>query len=82
MWIALLTILLVGVVATNVAVLRLNMQLERLGQDRLDLEAANARLSSKMSAAIAPPVTERRARNELGLVPADAPSYVDLQRGR
>jgi hypothetical protein len=81
-WIGLLAVLLVGVVALNVAVLRLNMKLEELGQARLELEAQNALLSSKVSSAVAPPVIERRARNELGLVPAADPTYVDLHHGR
>jgi cell division protein FtsB len=77
-WIGLLAVLLVGVVALNVAVLRLNMKLEQLGQARLELEAQNALLSAKVSSAVAPPVIERRARNELGLVPAADPTYADL----
>jgi hypothetical protein len=80
-WIGLLAALLVGVVALNVAVLRLNMKVEELGQARLELEAQNALLSSKVSSALAPPVIERRARNELGLVPAADPAYVDLHHG-
>jgi cell division protein FtsB len=80
-WIGLLAVLLVGVVALNVAVLRLNMKLEQLGQARLELEAQNALLSSKVSSAVAPPVIERRARNELGLVPAAEPTYADLHHG-
>jgi cell division protein FtsB len=80
-WIGLLAALLVGVVALNVAVLRLNMQLERLGEARLELEAKNARLASDASSGVAPPVIERRARTKLGLVPAADPTYVDLHHG-
>jgi len=81
-WIGLLAVLLVGVVALNVAVLRMNMKLEQLGQARLELEAQNALLASKVSSAVAPPVIERRARTELGLVPAADPTYADLHHGR
>jgi cell division protein FtsB len=80
-WIGLLTALLVGVVALNVAVLRLNMQLEQLDETRLELEAKNAQLASDASSGVAPPVIERRARNELGLVPAADPTYADLNDG-
>ena len=78
LWIVLLAVLLVGVVALNVAVLRLNMQLEQLSERRLELEAENALLASKVSAAMAPPRTERLARTRLGLVPAADPAYVDV----
>ena len=40
--IAIVAALLAGVVATNVAVLRLNMKLDHLGQERADLRAQNA----------------------------------------
>ena len=82
LWIVVLGVLLVGVVALNVAVLRLNMQLEQLSERRLELEAENAMLASKVSAAMAPPRTERLARTKLGLVPAADPAYVELRRRR
>ena len=82
LWIALVAVLLVGVVALNVAVLRLNMQLEQLSERRLELEAENALLTSKISAAMAPPRVERVARARLGLVPADEMTYVELRPER
>jgi cell division protein FtsL len=81
-WIAMLAVLLVGVVALNVAVLRLNMQIEKLGQQRLELEAENALLESKVSSTLAPARIEQKARNGLGLVPAADPTYVELRRDR
>jgi cell division protein FtsL len=81
-WIGLLAVLLVGVVALNVAVLRLNMQIERLGQQRLELEAQNALLESKVSSTLAPSRVKREARTRLGLVPAADPTYVELRPGR
>jgi hypothetical protein len=77
-----LGVLLVGVVALNVAVLRLNMQLERLSERRLELEAENALLASKVSAALAPGRTERLARTRLGLVPSADTTYADLRSER
>lgn len=81
-WIGVLAVLLVGVVALNVAVLRLNMQIEHLGQQRLELEAENAMLESKVSTKLAPSRIERQARSELGLVPAADPTYVELRPER
>ena len=49
--IAIVAALLAGVVATNVAVLRLNMKLDHLGQERANLRAQNAQLSSQLSSA-------------------------------
>jgi cell division protein FtsL len=82
LWIMLLGVLLVGVVALNVAVLRLNMQLEELSQRRLELEAENALLTSNVSAAMAPTRTERLARTKLGLQPAADPTYAELRQRR
>jgi cell division protein FtsL len=82
LWIGLLGVLLVGVVALNVAVLRLNMQLEQLSERRLELEAQNALLASQVSAAMAPPRTERLARTKLGLEPAADPTYAELRPRR
>ncbi len=80
-WIVLLGVLLVGIVALNVAVLRLNMQIEKLGQERLELQAENALLTSKVSSTLAPARIEAKARAKLGLTPAD-PTYVELRRER
>jgi cell division protein FtsL len=82
LWIAAVAILLTGVVALNVAVLRLNMQLDRLGRERIQLRAENATLSSQLSSAAAAPKIQALARHRLGVVPA-APedvTYLDLSR--
>jgi cell division protein FtsL len=80
--IALVATLLAGVVATNVAVLRLNMRLDRLGRERTDLQAQNAQLSSQLSSAAAAPRIQRLAAKQLGLVQAttDQTSYIHLPR--
>jgi cell division protein FtsL len=80
LWIALLALLLAGVVAVNVAVLQLNVQLDQLGRERVQLRDDNARLRAELSSSAATARTERRARNELGLVEADplTTAYVDL----
>ena len=81
LWISALALLLAGVVAVNVAVLRVNMAVSNLEKQQLDLQARNATLASQVSSARAAPRIEQAAR-KLGLVPAPGTdtSYVDLSR--
>jgi cell division protein FtsL len=83
-WIAFLAVLLAGVVALNVAVLRLNMQLDELGRERADLHAANAELASRYSSEHATARIQALARTRLGLVPAppEDTTYVELGQGK
>ena len=82
LWIGVLTILLAGVVALNVAVLRLNMTLDRLGRERAQLRADTAALQSQLSSAAATGRIEALAVRRLGYVPAtpDQTTYVQLGR--
>lgn len=79
-WIGVVAVLLAGVVALNVAVLRLNMQLDRLGQERANLRAQNAALSVQLSSQASAPRIQQLAAKRLGFVPAtpDQTSYVTL----
>ena len=79
-WIGVVGVLLAGVVALNVAVLRLNMQLDRLGQERADLRAQNAALSVQLSSQASAPRIQSLAAKRLGFVQAtpDQTSYVTL----
>jgi len=79
-WIVVFGALLAGVVAVNVAVLQLNVQLDKLGTERVQLRADTARLRSQLSSAGATAQVEAQARTRLGLVPADATatSYIEL----
>jgi hypothetical protein len=79
-WIGSLATLLAGVVAINVAVLRLNMTLDRLGRDGAELRAANAELNSRISSNAAAPRIQAIAAERLGYVPAtpDQTTYVKL----
>ena len=81
-WIVVLGALLAGVVAVNVAVLQLNLSLDRLGRERVQLRADNASLSARLSSASAAARIETPARGRLGLVPADpgTTSYVQLAK--
>ena len=70
LWIVLFAGLLAGVVAVNVAVLRLNLQLDGVGQEHTQLKADLARLRSDLSSAAATDRIERKARSD-GIRPAD-----------
>ncbi|MDX6471686.1 MAG: hypothetical protein QOK22_502 [Gaiellaceae bacterium] len=78
-WISLFAVLLTGVVALNVAVLRTNMHVSRLDQQELQLRAENQALASDLSRAVSARRIESTAQ-KLGLVPAPATdtSYLDL----
>jgi cell division protein FtsL len=80
LWIGIVAALLAGVVAMNVAVLRLNMQLDRLGRERADLQAKNAALAVKLSGAASAPRIQGLAARQLGLVQATPgqTSYLNL----
>src|SRR5215469_6128072 len=78
-WMILFALLLFGVVAVNVAVLRAHVAVTRLDQERAQLEAQNQALASRLSAASSAPTIEAAARR-LGLVQAQTSgtSYLDL----
>lgn len=71
MWIVLLAGMLAGVVAVNVAVLRLNLELDRAGRERTELRSDLSRLRSDLSLASATSRIDRLAVKELGLVRAE-----------
>lgn len=70
-WIVVMGLLLAGVVALNVAVLQLNLRFDDLAQERAQLRAENAELSSKLAARASSPRTSSLARRTLGLEQAD-----------
>jgi cell division protein FtsL len=80
-WIAALAGLLAGIVALNVAVLRLNVSLDQLARERATIRAGNAALSAQLSTATATSQIEMLARRRLGLVPAEPEqmTYLDLR---
>jgi cell division protein FtsL len=81
-WIVLLAVLLAGVVAVNVAVLRLNLQLDEAGRERTELSTDIPRLRSEISSAAATTRIERLAEGELGLyeVEPEDTTYIQLDR--
>ena len=80
-WIAVIGVLLAGIVFMNVAVLRLNLQLDRVGRDRARLRADNAQLASKLSSAQAAARIQALARRQLGVQPvlAQETTYIQLK---
>jgi cell division protein FtsL len=81
-WIVTLALLLAGVVAVNVAVLRLNLQLDESGRERTELRTDIARLRSEISSAAATTRIERLAEGELGLVEVQPEDTTYIQLGR
>jgi cell division protein FtsL len=79
-WIVVMGLLLAGVVALNVAVLRLNLQYDELSRERDRLRAEKAELASELAVRAASPRTSRLARTQLGYIPADpaTTTYLDL----
>jgi cell division protein FtsL len=75
-------VLLAGLVAVNVAVLGLNVRLDRLGSERAQLREENAALASQLSSSKASPRIEARARKRLGLVPATPSEMTYVELGR
>ena len=82
-WMILFALLLFGVVAVNVAVLRAHVAVSRLQDERARLEARKQVLASALSAADSAPRIEAAARR-LGLVLASGgnTTYLDLTAGR
>ena len=79
-WIVLMGLLLAGVVALNVAVLRLNLQFDELARERDKLRAESAELASELATRSSSARTSSLARQRLGYVPADpaTTTYLDL----
>jgi cell division protein FtsB len=82
-WMILFALLLAGVVAVNVAVLRAHVAVSHLDDQRAQLQAENHVLASRLSAVNSAPRIEAAARR-LGMVPAPAAntSYFVLPSGR
>ncbi|MGH3066007.1 MAG: cell division protein FtsL [Gaiellaceae bacterium] len=75
-WIVVFAALLAGVVAVNVTVLRLNLQLDQVGRERTELRADISRLRSEISRASTTSRIDRLAGKELGLVRADSDELI------
>jgi hypothetical protein len=69
-WIGIVAVLLAGVVAVNVAVLRLNVRLDQVSRERARLRADNAALEAQVAAAAGSLGIEQQAE-KFGLRTAD-----------
>ena len=80
-WIVTVAVLLAGVVAINVLVLRLNVELDDLRRTRAELKADIAATRAQLSSASANARIENEAANKLGLVQHDpnATTYLRLE---
>lgn len=81
LWIVLFACVLAGVVAVNVAVLRLNLALDSTSQERAQLKADIAGIRAGLSSAAATARIERAARDDLGLVQADPDTMIYVTLG-
>jgi hypothetical protein len=79
-WIGLVATLLAGIVALNVAVLRLNMQSEELDVERTKLIVQRDGLEAELSQAAAAGRIEAMALNRYGLTEPVETTYVRLAR--
>ena len=79
-WIVVIGALLAGVVFLNVAVLRLNIRLDKLGTERTQLQSDNATLASRLSSGLAAGRIQAQARKDLHVIPASAAetTFLDL----
>lgn len=76
-WMVVFAVLLGGVVAVNVAVLRANVSVTDLDKKIAKLQQGNANLASKYSSAMSAPRVQAAARRA-GLVPAPTPILLDM----
>ena len=79
-WILVVAVLLGGIVALNVGVLRLNMESERLEERRDELAGRGDVLQAELSRAAAAPRIEAMAVRRLGLIRPEDPVYIRLAR--
>jgi cell division protein FtsL len=79
LWISVVAVLLAGIVAVNVALLRVNLRLDQIGRERDKLHADNATLSSQVSSASASARIQDLGVRD-GLVPASTAdtTYYDM----
>ena len=75
-----MAVLLAGIVAVNVAALRLNLEAQRLDERKEQLRSQNAAAASELSSLAAAGRIEEVARRSLGLVEPSEVSYVDARR--
>lgn len=81
-WIVFLAVLLSGVVAVNVSVLRLNLERDQVGRERAELKTDIAQLRSELSSVAATSRIEKLAQRDLGMVRSDPDRTTYVRLGR
>ena len=81
-WIVLVAVLLAGIVAVNVAALRLNLEAQQLDERKERLRGENAAAATELSGLTAATRIEQVARDDLGLVEPAQVTYVRIRAGR
>jgi len=76
-WIGVVAVLLTGIVAVNVAVLRLNLRLDNLNQEKARLRTENAQLRNRYAINAVPDTIRSQAQLQ-GYRPAGHTTYLDL----
>ncbi|HEX7526660.1 MAG TPA: hypothetical protein VF327_10145 [Gaiellaceae bacterium] len=82
LWIAISGILLAGVVFVNVAVLQLNLSLDKTNTERSRLLAENAALQSQYSSLVGSNAIQSKAVKKFGLVYKDQSTYGYVTLGK
>jgi cell division protein FtsL len=80
LWIAVSGILLAGVVFVNVAVLQLNLSLDKTNTERAKLVADNQALQSQYSSLVSSQAIQKEAVKQFGLVYQDPYGYVNVAK--
>jgi preprotein translocase subunit SecF len=80
LWIVTVAVLLAGIVAINVAVLRLNLSVDAVNRQRAQLKADISTAASRLASTKATALVVQDAQQQEGLVPADpaTTSYLTL----
>jgi cell division protein FtsL len=81
LWIAVSGVLLAGVVFVNVAVLQLNLRLDKSNTELAQLRADKNTLGSKLSSELASPRIQKQAQKD-GLVQADPSTFGYINLGK
>jgi len=81
LWIAVSGVLLAGVVFVNVAVLQLNLRLDKSNAELSQLRADDHTLGSRLSSELASPRIQKQAQED-GLVQADPSTFGYINLGK
>ncbi len=75
-WLAAIALCLLGLVALHVSILKKNVEFNSLINEKADLTAETARLSTEVATLRSPERVEQIATHNLGMVPSEKVQYV------